>query len=103
MYSVILSTCSSEKEANKISKCLLDKKIIACVNILDGVKSMYWWKGKIVKDNECLMIIKTKKSLVKNVIASIKKMHSYKVPEIIELPIKKGNKDYLDWISKVTK
>jgi len=103
MYSIVLSTCSSEKEAKKIADNLLNKKLVACVNMVNNVKSIYWWGNKILNDKECLMIMKTKKSLVKNVISTIKKIHSYKVPEIIELPIVKGNEDYLNWISEVVK
>ncbi len=103
MYSVILSTCSNEKEAENIAEALLDKKLAACVNIVGNAKSLYWWKGKVVRAEECLMFIKTRKSLVEKVTQLIKKLHSYEVPEAIELQIGKGNKDYLKWISEVTR
>ena len=103
MYSVVLSTCKNEKEAKTIANVLLKEKLVACVNIIGKIQSMAWWKNKIISSEEHLLIIKTKKSHVNEVISTIKKNHSYKVPEIIELPIGKGDKDYLDWISEVTK
>ncbi|HLC59568.1 MAG TPA: divalent-cation tolerance protein CutA [archaeon] len=102
-YSVVLCTCKDEKEAQKIANHLLHDELIACANIVENIKSLYWWEGKITSSSECMIIMKTKKSLVEDVISSIKKMHSYKVPEVIELPIGNGNKDYLNWISEVTK
>jgi periplasmic divalent cation tolerance protein len=102
-YSVILSTFSNKKEAGKVAAILLKNKSAACVNILSSIDSMYWWRGKIEKSEEVLAVIKTRKSLVGKVMTSIRKNHSYSVPEIIELPILSGNKDYLDWIMDATK
>ena len=103
VYSVILSTFPSKKEAKKVSEMLLEKKLAACVNIIDKIESAYWWKGKIEKGKEVLVIIKTRESLVEKVIDEVKKNHSYTVPEIIEIPIKKGNRSYLNWIDEVTR
>jgi len=102
-YSILISTFSDRQEASKIADILLRKKLIACVNILSGMESRYWWKGKIEKGQEILAIIKTRKSLVDKVIMEIKTNHSYAVPEVIELPILRGNKDYLKWIDEVTR
>ncbi|MEM5797195.1 MAG: divalent-cation tolerance protein CutA [Candidatus Aenigmatarchaeota archaeon] len=102
-YSILFATCPNFKSAKKISKNLLNKKIVACVNILPIIKSEYWWKGKIESHSEVLMIMKTKTNLYKQVEKEVKKMHSYTIPEIISFKIDKGNKDYLDWISSVMK
>lgn len=101
-FSVLLSACSNKEEAEKIAKVLLEKKLVACVNIVDKITSLYWWKNKITKDEEVLMIIKTRENFVNEVINEIKKVHSYDVPEVIELPIERGNEKYLEWIEKVT-
>ena len=101
-YSVIMSTFPNRQEARKIAGMLLKKKLAAGVNIIGGVESRYWWKGRIEKGMEAMAIIKTRKTLVGKVIAEIKRNHSYAVPEVIELPISKGNEDYLKWIKEVT-
>lgn len=102
-YSVVLSTFKDKKEASRIAGILLKAKVAACVSIVGGVESRYWWKGSIEKSREAMAVIKTRKNLVGKVVALIKKNHSYSVPEIIEMPILSGNKDYLDWISKTTR
>jgi len=100
--SVVLSTCASTDEARKIAQVLLNEKLIACVNYVN-VESSYWWQGKICYDKEVLLIIKTRKDLVEEVVDKIQEIHSYEVPEVIELEIRKGNEAYLKWIEQVTK
>lgn len=102
-FIVILVTAGTEAEANKIAQILLKQKLVACVNIIPGVNSLFWWEGKIDKSCEVLLVIKTKSSFLKEVVESVKKNHSYEVPEIIALPIIGGNKDYLKWIEEVTR
>lgn len=97
---LVMVTCSSTREAGKIKKQLLGKKRSACVNILPGIKSFFWWKDKIDSCSEVLLLVKTKKNLLKEVITLVKRIHSYEVPEIIALPIIGGNKDYLNWIDE---
>ena len=74
--------------------------MIACANIIDGVESHFWWRGKKEKARECLIIAKTKKSHLSKIIKKVKSIHSYEVPEIIALPIIGGYKQYLEWIKK---
>lgn len=102
-YIVVFVTSKDKKEATKITKGLLNKRLCACVNIVPKVNSLFWWQGKIDSSAEALLIIKTKKPLLNKLIKEIKKLHSYSVPEIIALPIVGGNKDYLEWIDKETK
>ncbi len=97
---VIMVTCSSETEAHKIAHRLLTGRRAACVNIVPRVDSSYWWKGKLESAHESLLIIKTKTSLLSEVVDVVKKAHSYEVPEIIALPILGGNHDYLKWIDE---
>lgn len=99
-YVVIFVTCANKEEGGKISQGLLGKKLVACVNLIPEITSRYWWQEKIEVSSETLLIIKTKKSLFKQIVAEVKKLHSYTVPEIIALPIIEGNKDYLNWIKK---
>ena len=81
-------------------KTLLNEKLAACVNIVKGVESMFWWEGKIDQASEALLIIKTKKSILRKLIKTVKSVHSYTVPEIIALSILDGNQDYLKWIDE---
>lgn len=98
-YIVILVTAKDKKEAEKISRGLLEAKLIACANIIGGVQSLFWWQGKIDTSKEVLLILKTKKNLFKKTSAKVKSLHSYQTPEIIALPIVAGSEDYLKWIS----
>jgi len=97
---VLLTTASSDEEAHKIAKALLKQRKVACVSIVPGVSSLFWWQDKLDSARESLLIAKTKASLLKQTVALIKEIHSYEVPEIIALPIVWGNQDYLEWIDK---
>ena len=97
---VIFVTCANKKEAESIAKALVKNKLAACVNILDTVKSFFWWEAKIDQADEILLIIKSKKTRLSRIIKLVKSMHSYQVPEIIALPIAGGYKPYLRWIDE---
>ena len=102
-YIVVFITAESPEQARKIADALLNKKLAACVNIVPQMHSMFWWEGKITSADESLLIVKTEATLLDNVIASVKRNHSYNVPEVIALPIIGGNMDYLYWIDEVTR
>ncbi len=102
MYTVVFVTASGRKEAQKIARGLLKEKLAACVNIVDGVDSFFWWQGKVDKAREALLVIKTKKGLLRRLIKTVVSLHSYEAPEVIALPIIAGNKKYLDWIDEST-
>jgi periplasmic divalent cation tolerance protein len=95
---VVLITTSSSEEAQRIAHSLLNHRKAACVNIVPGVNSLFWWKGKIDSAQECLLVVKTKASALDQVISLVKQTHSYKVPEVVALPIVGGNDEYLEWI-----
>jgi periplasmic divalent cation tolerance protein len=101
-FIVTYVTASSLDEAKKISHSLVESKLAACANIIPSITSIYKWQGKICEDQECLLIIKTKKELFPELQEKVKSLHSYTVPEIIALPIIDGSKSYLDWIREVT-
>ncbi len=98
-YIVVLVTAKDKKEAEKIARGLLEAKLIACANILEGVQSLFWWQGKIDMSQEVLLVLKTKKILFKKIVTKVKSLHSYQTPEIIALPLVAGSEDYLRWIS----
>jgi len=101
-FHIVYITASSREEAEKISRVLLEERLIACANILDPVASLFWWKGEIRKDAEALLIAKTKESLVDQLIERVKALHSYECPCIVSFPLVKGNPDFLKWISEET-
>ena len=98
-YTLIIVTASSREEAEKIATTLLERKLIACANILGPVSSRFWWQGKIDSAEEYMIFMKTKRELFDQVADNVKQLHSYEVPEIIALPIVEGAKPYLEWIN----
>jgi len=100
MNVVILITCANKREAKRIARGLVKKRLVACVNIVDRIKSIFWWQKRIDSASEVLLIAKSKKSLMQKVIRQVKYLHSYQVPEIIALPIVTGNRDYIGWINE---
>ena len=97
MY-MMFSTCPDKKTAEKIAKTLIEKNLIACANILKIEKSIYKWKGKLVEEGEYLLIIKAKKDKYARIEMVLKINHPHKVPELICMEVKKGNKEYIDWV-----
>ena len=95
---VVLITAGSEEEAHKIAELLVNEKKAACVNILPGVDSLFWWEDKLESARESLLLVKTKASLFPEIVGLVKRTHSYEVPEIIALPIIAGSEDYLKWL-----
>ncbi len=98
-YIVVLCTVPKEK-GEGLAKLLVEKKLAACVNVVKGLRSFYWWKGKIEEDDEELLIIKTSRETYGELEKQIRENHPYTVPEIIALPIILGNPDYLAWIDE---
>lgn len=99
-----VSTAYSNKEdALKISDMLVKEKLCACTQIIGPINSIYWWDDKINNTEEWLCLIKSNKILYSKIEKFLKKSHPYKVPEIICIDIKKGSKEYLDWLKFETK
>ena len=97
---VIFITTGTDEEAHKIANMLLNKRKVACVNILPKVRSLFWWQDKLDSAQESLLIVKTKASVLNEIVRLVKEIHSYEIPEIIAMPIVGGNPDYLEWIGK---
>ncbi len=101
-FVIIYVTTKNVVLSRKIAAVLVKEKIVACANIISKIETVYRWKGKVQKHSESVIIMKTKKSLVRNAIKRIKEMHSYEVPCIITIDID-GDKDFLKWIEEETK
>jgi periplasmic divalent cation tolerance protein len=97
---IVLVTGGSVRECKKIARRLLEKRLIACANIVPLVRSLYRWQGKIADEKECLMILKSAREHFALLSVEVEKLHSYSVPEVIALPIIDGAPNYLSWIGE---
>jgi len=100
-FRVVMITVPPEK-AEELSQKIVESKLAACVNIVDTVKSIYYWKGVLKKDTESMLFAKTTTKKVERLIKFIREAHTYEIPEVIALTIAEGNPDYLDWLDKET-
>jgi periplasmic divalent cation tolerance protein len=97
---VVLVTCGNREEAEKLAQSLVEQKLVACINLVPGIQSWYGWEGKVNRDEELLLILKTVRAKFNELEAAIKHLHTYAVPEIIAIPIIQGSREYLGWVEK---
>jgi len=100
---MVYITVPNLEEAEKICRSLLEKRLVACVNIFDNMKSHYWWKDQIESATEVVVIGKTKQSLVDELVKEVKELHSYECPCIVSIPITGGSRDFLGWLEQETR
>ena len=101
---VVLVTCGSLEEGKRIGRALVEARLAACVNVLETpIESIYRWKGKIDTATEFLLLIKSSRERFAALQDAVKRLHSYAIPEIIALPIEKGSRDYLAWLTDSVK
>lgn len=91
-------TCNDLSEAERIGRALVGERLAACVNLLPGLRSMYWWQGRIEETPEIILIAKTNAANMDAVVARVKSLHSYSTPCVVFLPIVGGNPPFLDWL-----
>ena len=97
---VIYVPCKNSKEARFIAKSLVERRLAVCVNIIPAILSVYRWKGKVEEEKEALVIIKTKSELVDKAVSDLKKIHSYKTPEIIVFPESDTTGEIKSWLDE---
>jgi periplasmic divalent cation tolerance protein len=95
---VVLSTCASEEEAERLARLLVDERLAACVSVVPHLRSFYRWKGAVESADECLLLIKSSRPLFAALSAALEKAHSYEVPEALALPVVEGAANYLNWL-----
>ena len=97
---VVLVTCGSREEGERIASAVVNEKLAACVNVLPGVRSCYVWEEKLTWSDEVLLVIKSTQARYLELQSRILELHSYDVPEIVALPIEIGLDSYLAWIAR---
>lgn len=100
MFSLVLTTVKNRAEAKRIAERLVSEKLAACVSAVPNVASVYRWRGKVERANEVMLIVKTSSKKLDNLIARIKELHSYEVPEVLVLKVDRGLPQYLKWVEK---
>jgi len=99
---VILVT-APPKEAEKLARKLVAERLVACANLIPNVTSLYWWDGKLNRDRETLIVMKTPPRKVPALLRRLKQLHSYTVPEFLALPVLEANPDYVKWSDEETR
>ena len=94
----VYMTTGSRDEAERIGRALVEERLAACVNIVPGMRSIYRWQGAVETADETIVVAKTRADLFDRLTARVKELHSYEVPCVVELPIGRGNPDYLGWL-----
>ena len=95
---VVLNTCGSEAEAEKLARMLVDQRLAACVSVAPRLRSFYRWKGAVESAEEWLLVIKSSRALFARLRAALEQAHSYEVPEVLALPVVDGAEPYLEWL-----
>ncbi|MEK6289502.1 MAG: divalent-cation tolerance protein CutA [Acidobacteriota bacterium] len=99
---IVFVTTSSNDEAARIADALVSERLAACVNIVAAIESIYRWEGKVTRDSEAMMIIKTTDERYPELERRVKELHSYSTPEVIAMRIERGSEQYLNWLRDST-
>lgn len=101
-HCLIYVTASSRTEAESLARLLVEERLAACANVIERITSFYWWEGEVQSGEEAVRIAKTRRDMVEDLVAAVKRMHSYSCPCVVALPIVAGNPDFLNWIAAET-
>jgi periplasmic divalent cation tolerance protein len=95
---IVLITAPAMEEAERIAQTLVEERLAACANLLPGITSIYRWEGRVERDFEMLLIVKTTDDCLPALIRRVRELHSYEVPEILAVPVTGGSPEYLAWL-----
>jgi periplasmic divalent cation tolerance protein len=95
---IVLITAGSQEEAEHIARTLVGERLAACVNVIPNITSVYHWEGEVQRDQEWLLLAKSRQDVLDDLVQRVKALHSYDVPEVIAVPLAGGSEDYLRWI-----
>ena len=95
---VVLVTAPDAETAARIARALVEERLIACANLVPGIRSIYRWEGQVADESEVLLVLKTRASRCAAVAARVKDLHPYALPEVVALPVVDGSEAYLDWV-----
>jgi periplasmic divalent cation tolerance protein len=95
---VALTTVGTAEDAERIARALVERRLAACVNVVPGVLSFYRWKGEVCRDEERLLVVKTRSEALEALRAALVELHPYELPELVALPIEAGHPPYLAWL-----
>ena len=98
----VYCTTPDKASAESMGETLVRERLAACVNIVEGITSLYWWGGSVTRDNECACILKTTRGRYAKLEARIRELHTYDVPCIVAVPVTLGNPAFLDWVRAET-
>jgi periplasmic divalent cation tolerance protein len=101
-YCLVYITASTAEEARRIGAALVEERLAACANVIDGMCAIYRWEGKVENAEEAVLIAKTREDLLDALTERVKALHSYEIPCVVGIPIVGGNADFLDWIGAET-
>lgn len=101
-FALVYVTAAGVEEARRIGREAVRQRLAACANVYPQILSCYWWQGELVEDQEAVVILKTRRSLVTRVIEAVRAWHSYTVPAILVVDLRDGNPDYLAWLRAET-
>ena len=99
---VVLVTCPNRRAAETIGRTLVEERHAACANVVPGLTSTYRWQGKICRESEVLVLLKTRRSCFPTLARRVRQLHPYSVPEIVALPVVLGSRTYLAWVAEST-
>ncbi|WP_243546100.1 divalent-cation tolerance protein CutA [Pseudodesulfovibrio tunisiensis] len=101
--SLVYMTMENREQAANIGAVLVERRLAACVNVIPGMESLYWWNGQVQHGSEAVLIAKTRSALVAELVEAVKAVHPHEVPCIVSMRIEGGNPDFLTWIREETK
>jgi periplasmic divalent cation tolerance protein len=100
MFYIVLTTARDKAEAEGIARRVVEEKLAACANVVPNVTSTYFWKGKVERGEEVLLLMKTSGEKLENLFKRVAELHSYEVPELLALPIERGSASYMRWMEE---